>query len=182
MTDWQSGSLSVRPGAKNVLFASFVQINSRFQKCIHDVIPMSLQMRYTTKIACFVSLYRTCISHWSRWDDERERERGEGTEIFVYTSSLHYPSFLGSFAKHIFFGNVWYFLGSFHAKKAFYLPSRCWLYTLSITKLNHVSVLCLSCLMLDQDWIRHPHTSFRPRRITRTFWLNNFGSTICVEI
>ena len=70
--------------------------------------------------------------------------------INIYTWSLHYPSFLGSFAKHLFFGYVWYFLGSFHAKKAFYLPSRCWLYTLSITKLNHVSVLFLSCVMLDQ--------------------------------
>ena len=80
---------------------------------------------------------------------ERERERGRDRDIRIYLESP-LPFVFGVVCKHIFFGNVWYFLGSFHAKKAFYLPSRFWLYTLSITKLNHVSVLCLSCLRLDQ--------------------------------
>ena len=54
---------------------------------------------------------------------------------------LQNTSFLGTFDT---------FWGRFMQKNAFYLPSRCWLYTLSITKLNHVSVLFLSCVMLDQ--------------------------------
>jgi hypothetical protein len=50
---------------------------------------------------------------------------------------------------HLFWVRLILF-GVVSCKKAFYLPSRCWLYTLSITKLNHVSVLFLSCVMLDQ--------------------------------
>ena len=38
------------------------------------------------------------------------------------------------------------------------------------------------CVCPAWCWIRHPHTSFRPRRAIKTSWLNNFGSTIRVEI
>ena len=78
--------------------------------------------------------------------------------IYIYTWSLHYPSFLGSFAKHLFFGYFRYFLGSFHAKKAFYLPSSWWEYTLCFIKLDHLSVLCFSCLMLDQPPLHSSQT------------------------
>ena len=78
-----------------------------------------------------------------------------GIYIYIHTWSLHYHSFLGSFAKDLFLlGAVGYFFGRFMKIPTVCLPNMCGLYILSvaslITKLNHVNVLCFSCLMLDQ--------------------------------
>ena len=50
--------------------------------------------------------------------------------IFIYTWSLHYLCLWGRLQNTSFLGTFDTCWGLFHAKKAFYLPSRCWLYTL----------------------------------------------------
>ena len=95
------------------------------------------------------------IVHVCSWYLRRANSEGAFSEHIVCIPGVSTTlRFLVSFAKHIFslgtFDTFWVISKSFHANKAFCLPSRCWLYTLSITKLNHVSVLFLSCVMLDQ--------------------------------
>ena len=71
--------------------------------------------------------------------------------LYIYISlESPLPFVFGVVCKtHLFWVRLILF-GVVSCKKGLYFPSRCWLYTISITKLNHVSVLCLSCLMLDQ--------------------------------